>query len=132
MIRVRVRVRVGVRVRVRVGVRPPPPPSPHQPTMTLQGVLTRRGAVGASRPAPPVRTVRGRLVRVARTYPAEAPGVITSVRVSLGGDLGQGVNPSPNPSPSPSPTPTPSPTPNVSAQRAAATREAEPAVRMLG
>ena len=34
--------------------------------------------VGASRPAPPVRTQRGRLVRVARTYPTEAPGVITS------------------------------------------------------
>ena len=28
----------------------------------------------ASRPALPVRTQRGRLVRVARTYPTEAPG----------------------------------------------------------
>jgi hypothetical protein len=33
-----------------------------------------RGALGASRPAPTVRTLRGRLVRVARTYPTEAPG----------------------------------------------------------
>ena len=37
-------------------------------------VRTVRGALGASRPAPPVRTQRGRLVRVARTYPTEAPG----------------------------------------------------------
>ena len=33
-----------------------------------------RGALGASRPAPPVRAQRGRLVRGARTYPTEAPG----------------------------------------------------------
>ena len=31
------------------------------------------GPWGASRPEPPVRTQRGRLVRVACTYPAEAP-----------------------------------------------------------
>ena len=37
-------------------------------------VRTVRGALGASRPAPPVRTQRGRLVRVACTYPTEAPG----------------------------------------------------------
>ena len=37
-------------------------------------VRTVRGALGASRPAPPVRTQRGRLVRVARTYPTEASG----------------------------------------------------------
>ena len=37
-------------------------------------VRTVRGALGASRPAPPVRTQRGRLVRVAGTYPTEAPG----------------------------------------------------------
>ena len=34
---------------------------------------TVRGALGASCPAPPVRTQRGRLVRVVRTYPTEAP-----------------------------------------------------------
>ena len=33
-----------------------------------------RAALGASRPAPPARTQRERLVRVARTYPTEAPG----------------------------------------------------------
>ena len=32
------------------------------------------GALGASRPAPLVRTVRGRLVRVACACPTEAPG----------------------------------------------------------
>ena len=37
-------------------------------------VRTVRGALGTSRPAPPVRTQRGRLVRVAGTYPREAPG----------------------------------------------------------
>ena len=37
-------------------------------------VRTVRGALGASRPAPPVRTQRGRLVRVACTYPTEARG----------------------------------------------------------
>ena len=41
-------------------------------------VRTERGALGASRRVRPVRTQRGRLVRVARTYPTEAPGVITS------------------------------------------------------
>jgi len=33
-----------------------------------------RGALRASRPAPSVRTQRGRPVRVARAYPTEAPG----------------------------------------------------------
>jgi len=42
--------------------------------------LTARGALEASRPAPPVRTQRGRLVRVARTYPAEAPGCTCQLR----------------------------------------------------
>jgi hypothetical protein len=35
---------------------------------------TVRGALGAGRPAPPVRIQRERLVRVACTYPTEAPG----------------------------------------------------------
>jgi hypothetical protein len=43
-------------------------------------VRTVRGALGASRPAPPVRTQRGRLVRVARTYPTEAPGRTCQLR----------------------------------------------------
>ena len=34
--------------------------------------------LGASRPAPPVRTVRGRLVHVSCTYPTEAPGAPAS------------------------------------------------------
>ena len=37
-------------------------------------VRTVRGALWARLPAPPVRTQRGRLVRVARTYPTEAAG----------------------------------------------------------
>ena len=37
-------------------------------------VRTVRGALGESRPVRPVRTQRGRLVRVACTYPTEAPG----------------------------------------------------------
>ena len=41
------------------------------PVRTVRGAL--RGALGASRPAPAVRTQRGRPVRVARTYPTEAP-----------------------------------------------------------
>ena len=44
---------------------------------------TERGALGASRPAPPVRTQRGRLVRVARTYPTEAPGRTCQLRAAL-------------------------------------------------
>ena len=40
--------------------------------------------LGAGRPARPVRTQRGRLVRVARTYPTEAPG--RTQRVSSGLD----------------------------------------------
>ena len=36
-------------------------------------VRTVRGTLGASRTVRPVRTQRGRLVRVARTYPTEAP-----------------------------------------------------------
>ena len=43
-------------------------------------VRTVRGALGASRPAPPVRTQRGRLVRVVRTYPTEAPGRTRQLR----------------------------------------------------
>ena len=38
------------------------------------------GAVGAGCPVPPVRTQRGRLVRVARTYPTEAPGRTCQLR----------------------------------------------------
>ena len=45
-------------------------------------VRTVRGALGASRPAPPVRTQRGRLVRVAGTYPTEAPGRTRQLRPS--------------------------------------------------
>jgi hypothetical protein len=41
---------------------------------------TVRGALGASRPAPPVRTQRWRLVRVACTYPTEAPGRTSQLR----------------------------------------------------
>ena len=40
----------------------------------LYPVRTARETLGASRPVPPVRTQRGRPVRVARTYPTEAPG----------------------------------------------------------
>ena len=47
-------------------------PTPEAGTCTQY--VQVRGALGASRPAPPVRTQRGRLVRVARTYPSEAPG----------------------------------------------------------
>ena len=36
--------------------------------------------LGAGRPARPVRTQRGRLVRVARTYPTEAPGRTRQLR----------------------------------------------------
>ena len=43
-------------------------------------VRTVRGALGAGRPAPSVRTQRGRLVRVARTYPTEAPGRASQLR----------------------------------------------------
>ena len=50
-------------------------------------VRTVRGAVGASRPAPPVRTQRGRLARVARTEPGRALRRPRGVRVSL--DLDQ-------------------------------------------
>jgi hypothetical protein len=45
-------------------------------------VRTVRGALGASRPARPVRTRSGRLVRVARTYPTEAPGRTCQLRVA--------------------------------------------------
>ena len=45
-------------------------------------VRTVRGALGASRPAPLARTVRGRLIRVACTYPTEAPGRACQLRVS--------------------------------------------------
>ena len=41
-----------------------------------------RGALGASRPVRPVRTQRGRLVRVARTYPTEAPGRTCQLRTA--------------------------------------------------
>ena len=50
-------------------------------------VCTGRGALGASRPAPPVRTQRGRLVRVARTYPTyptEAPRRTCQLRRATG------------------------------------------------
>ena len=41
-----------------------------------------RGALGAGRPAPLARTVRGRLIRVACTCPTEAPGRTCQLRVS--------------------------------------------------
>ena len=45
-------------------------------------VRTVRGASGASRPAPPVRTQRGRLVRVARTYGNGGAGAYVSARLA--------------------------------------------------
>ena len=50
---------------------------------TVRGyVRYARGALGSGRPAPPVRTQRGRLVRVARTYPTEAPGRTCQLRLT--------------------------------------------------
>eukprot|EP00964_Phaeocystis_antarctica_P128909 scaffold92731_cov66-Phaeocystis_antarctica.AAC.1 len=46
------------------------------------GARTVRGARGASCPAPPVRTARRRLVRVARTYSTEAPGRTCKLRAA--------------------------------------------------
>ena len=45
-----------------------------------QGPTYSTWSLGASRPAPPVRTQRGRLVRVACTYPTEAPGRTCQLR----------------------------------------------------
>ena len=98
---VRVRVRVRVRVnRVPRGERPPVPGGgdlgchgtryvPYDRGWYAYPVRTVRGALGASHPAPPVRTQRARLVRVARTYPTEAPGRTRQLSAEL--VLGRGV-----------------------------------------
>ena len=102
-VRIRVRVGVRIRVRVRVSVSVALVPScplpragscvrnarqawarlgchgmryvhPAPEAGRRNPVRTVHGALGASHPVRPVRTQRGRLVRVARTYPTEAPG----------------------------------------------------------
>ena len=69
-------------------------------------VRTARDARGAGRPAPPVRTQRGTLARVACTSPPEAPGVTSGhvcaqrgARRGAGGRLRVNPNPDPNPNP---------------------------------
>ena len=74
-VKVRFRVRVGLRIEVRVRVRASSS-SPPGVITTVRGTCGTPSTCGRrGRPAPLVRTVHGRLVRVARTYATEAPRV---------------------------------------------------------
>ena len=77
--RVRVGVRVGIRVRdrvrVRVRVRAAAASQPGVIATVREMYSTPSTCGRRGRPAPLVRTVHGRLVRVARTYATEAPRV---------------------------------------------------------
>ena len=89
-VRVRVRVTVTVRARVRVRIAPRLPRYAGGTTgprdWYAYQVRAVRGALGASGPAPPVRTLRRKLVRVPRTCTVEyrGPGACVRVRVTSG------------------------------------------------
>ena len=85
-------------------------------------VRTVRGALGVSRPAPPVRTQRGRLVRVAGTYSTEAPGRTRQLRCAPPRPRGAApprAPPAPPPPRAPG-APPPGPPPRTGARPAAA------------